>query len=188
MRAGAVQAAARLCESVATAREPNAASPRLRARHPRAHPRRRRSTRHVRPPQTAPRARRHRLARVRRARGRPRARGVGVPRSPPRPHGARECKGAFVKASAEVPIVAVIRDRVDAAALSHACDAARALTTGDDPRDPASGAFAHSRVGQSRRGVRVDGRAGSASRRGKSRAPRRRRRHAQTHRGERRHL
>lgn len=56
------------------------------------------------------------------------------------------CKGAFVKASAEVPIVAVIRDRVDAAALRAACDAARALTTGDDPRDPASGAFAHSRA------------------------------------------
>jgi hypothetical protein len=56
------------------------------------------------------------------------------------------CKGAFIKAQVEKPIVTVICDYTDGAALRAACAAVRALTTGDDPREPASGAFTHSRA------------------------------------------
>lgn len=44
------------------------------------------------------------------------------------------CKGAFVKASAEKPLVAVFREHTDGAALRAACAAVRALTTGTLPR------------------------------------------------------
>jgi hypothetical protein len=52
-----------------------------------------------------------------------------------------------VKAGAEVPLVAALRDYTDAAALRATCAAVRSLCTGDDPREPASGAFTHARVG-----------------------------------------
>ena len=56
-------------------------------------------------------------------------------------------KGAFAKARAEVRVASVFADAsASAAALRAACDATRALTTGDDPRDPASGAFQHARA------------------------------------------
>lgn len=57
------------------------------------------------------------------------------------------CKGAFIKAGVETPLVAVFVDAAsDARALRHACAAVKALTAGDDPREPASGAFAHARA------------------------------------------
>ena len=57
------------------------------------------------------------------------------------------CKGAFIKAGVETPLVAVFVDAAsDAHALRHACAAVKALTTGDDPREPASGAFTHARA------------------------------------------
>ena len=56
-------------------------------------------------------------------------------------------KGAFAKARAEVRVASVFADAsASASALRAACDATRALTTGDDPRDPASGAFQHARA------------------------------------------
>lgn len=75
-------------------------------------------------------------------------------------------KGAFVKAEVETCLVAILNeaeaaaeaasleeeDHPDAlasrarAATREACSAIRALTTGDDPREPASGAFAHARA------------------------------------------
>ena len=74
-------------------------------------------------------------------------------------------KGAFVKAEVETCLVAILREaeavsraegeEVPAekapfagarAATREACAAIRALTTGDDPREPASGAFAHARA------------------------------------------
>ena len=187
MRAGAVQAAARLCESVAAAREPDAASltsaldtlARIlaadEARDTYALLKLPRALVHTVWPACAAHEDDHG------------ARGIRVRVVAAASTRCEACKGAFVKASAEVPIVAVIRDRVDATALRAACDAARAHHRRRSRRS-ASGAAALSRDGQSGRGVRVDGRAGSASRRGKSRAPRRRRRHPETHRGERRHL
>ena len=48
----------------------------------------------------------------------------------------------------ETSLVAVFVDAAasDARALRHACAAVKALTTGDDPREPASGAFTHARA------------------------------------------
>ena len=52
------------------------------------------------------------------------------------------CKGAFIKAGVETPLVAVFVDAAsDAHALRHACAAVKALTTGDDPREPGVKAF-----------------------------------------------
>ena len=75
-------------------------------------------------------------------------------------------------------------------ATRQACAAIRALTTGDDPREPASGAFAHARA---RQGGRRDGavrgagaRGGRGERRPAPRAAARRR--DATRRRERRHL
>ncbi|EEH56071.1 uncharacterized protein MICPUCDRAFT_40627 [Micromonas pusilla CCMP1545] len=56
------------------------------------------------------------------------------------------CKGAFAKAGVEAPVVAVFNVTTDARALRAACDALRAVTNGDDGREPASGAFAHARA------------------------------------------
>ena len=79
-------------------------------------------------------------------------------------------KGAFVKAEVETCLVAILNEAeakraAEAASLEEedhpekdalasraraatreACSAIRALTTGDDPREPASGAFAHARA------------------------------------------
>ena len=74
-------------------------------------------------------------------------------------------KGAFVKAEVETCLVAILNEAEAAAeaaslekedpdalasraraATREACSAIRALTTGDDPREPASGAFAHARA------------------------------------------
>ena len=74
-------------------------------------------------------------------------------------------KGAFVKAEVETCLVAILNEAEAAEAASFeegedpdelescamdatrvACSAIRALTTGDDPREPASGAFAHARA------------------------------------------
>ena len=74
-------------------------------------------------------------------------------------------KGAFVKAEVETCLVAILNEAEAAEAASfeegedpdelescamdatrEACSAIRALTTGDDPREPASGAFAHARA------------------------------------------
>ena len=80
-------------------------------------------------------------------------------------------KGAFVKAEVETCLVAILREaeaeaasrteekeardesavaatdpRCAREATREACAAIRALTTGDDPREPASGAFAHARA------------------------------------------
>ena len=146
VRAGAVQAAARLCESVAAAREPDAASltsaldtlARILAAD---------EARDTYALLKLPRALVHTVWPACAAHEDDHAPAASACRVVAAASTRCEaCKGAFVKASAEVPIVAVIRDRVDATALRAACDAARALTTGDDPRDPASGAFAHSRA------------------------------------------
>tara|TARA_B110000977_G_scaffold131133_2_gene167143 strand:+ start:9469 stop:11208 length:1740 start_codon:yes stop_codon:yes gene_type:complete len=77
------------------------------------------------------------------------------------------CKGAFVKAEIETCLVEILSECTDRSnegtmgkhsddntdiaatkrnALREACSATRALTTGDDPREPASGAFAHARA------------------------------------------
>ena len=59
------------------------------------------------------------------------------------------CKGAFMKAGVETSLVAVFATSAAASdphALRHACAAVKALTTGDDPREPASGAFTHARA------------------------------------------
>ena len=56
-------------------------------------------------------------------------------------------KGAFIKAGVEVPLVAVFQTPESTGeVLRAACAAVKALTTGDDPREPASGAFTHSRA------------------------------------------
>ena len=75
-------------------------------------------------------------------------------------------KGAFVKAEVETCLVAILNEAEAAAeaasfeegedpyvlaslareATREACSAIRTLTTGDDPREPASGAFAHARA------------------------------------------
>jgi hypothetical protein len=76
-------------------------------------------------------------------------------------------KGAFVKAEVETCLVAILNEAEAAEeavsfeedpqarhvlaslareATREACSAIRALTTGDDPREPASGAFAHARA------------------------------------------
>jgi len=55
-------------------------------------------------------------------------------------------KGAFMKAEVEHCLVDVLRTCSSSASLRGACSAVRALCTGDDPREPASGAFTHSRA------------------------------------------